>query len=104
MQLSQCDILKGVSAPKIISLLAFIGWTFILIYRAFWTFALAEESLSLQETFFVFLWGLVAIINLGYFIFLRKRSRENKVPKYATSIALLLALAPPLIITLFFNL
>lgn len=76
------------NAPKVISLLAFAGYAIWSIW-----FGLFEYEFS-RDLRVAFEFAIYAGLNLAYYFFLRKRGRENRVPKYATSIALLLALVP----------
>ena len=83
-------------APKIISLLAFLLYAALAIFIT--VFGSLGEPLKFEDlgnwTFWVgngVLW-VGPGVNLGYYFFLRKRSKENKIPRHATAIALLLAL------------
>ena len=95
------------NAPKIISLVAFFFYGALTIYVLF---AVAQNISYLKQfpdlpdaiifklyaSLLIVLGvvGIPAVSNLAYYLFLRKRSKENRLPKYATSIALLLALIP----------
>ena len=103
--------------PKIISLVACLFYGAVIIDKLF-AFALKQGIpyyVSVHQIPLIFAWfyhtpahetpgilifawfgilGVPLVSNLAYYLFLRKRSRENRLPKYAISIALLLALAP----------
>ena len=89
------------NAPKIISLVAFLFYGAWMIYAVFYY---AQDILFyrspdppqvyLDIRLALSFLGAPFVSNLVYYLFLRKRSKENRLTKYAIPIALFLALAP----------